>query len=168
MARNPSRRNRHRLLVKLVQQLEHLLIERNVAHRFSVMLETNLAVLVHDDERRHPSQLEQVHFLVVSIRHLVLWIGQSRERKRFLFPRALKGSWAIRPDDEHLGIACDELIVILAQLRQMPAAVGSRKAACKDEHGMFLAAIIGQSDVAPTGIWKDKIRRDKSFTLRHC
>jgi hypothetical protein len=44
----------------------------------------------------------------------------------------------------------------------MPAAVGSRKAACKDKHGVFFAPIIGQLD-APTGILQRKIGCDGEF-----
>ena len=106
------------------------------------MLEANLTLLVYDEHGRHPSQLEQVDLLVVQVGNRVLRVSQAGELKTLLLPRAHERAWAIGADGEHLGVTRNELVVILAQLRQMPAAVRSGEPARKDEHNMFLAAIV--------------------------
>ena len=89
----------------------------------------------------------------------MLWVGQAGEGERFLFPRALKRAWPIRPDDENLGVPRDKIGIILAQLRQMPAAVRSDKAASEHEHGVLAFPIIGKTNQVALGISKSKIGR---------
>jgi hypothetical protein len=145
------------LLVQFVQQVENFLVERNVAHGFAIVLVADLPRRVHDEHGGHPSQLEQVDLLPVLIGHCVLWIGQAGKGKRFLFPRALKRSRPVRADDEHLCVALDKGGIVLAQLRQMPAAVGSRESARKYQHDMPLAPIIGQAHWVALRILNGKI-----------
>ena len=89
----------------------------------------------------------------------MLWVGQAGEGECLLFPRALKRAWPVRPDDENLGAPRDKIGIILAQLRQMRAAVRSGKAASEHEHDVLMPVIIGKTDQVALGISKSKIRR---------
>jgi hypothetical protein len=57
-----------------------------------------------------------------------------------LLPVAGKGRPILRPNGEDLGAACDELRIIPAQLRQMPAAERSGKSTQKHDDDQALAA----------------------------
>ena len=102
-------------------------VAREERERWAGMIEAHLrdrpdlraVVLIVDG--RHPPQLEQVDLLVVQVGDRVLRIGQAGELKTLLLPRAHERARAVGADDEHLGAARDELVIILAQLRQMQA-----------------------------------------------
>ncbi len=59
-------------------------------------------------------------------------IGQPREGHLLLLPIALERAGSIRTDRQDLGASRGELLVILAQPRQVRAAVRSGKAAVED------------------------------------
>jgi len=88
----------------------------------------------------------------------MLWVGQAHKREAFLFPGSLEGPRAIRAHHQDLGLALDKALIILAQLRQVPAAEGSDKAAVKDQHYVLAPAIIGQAHGPALGIGQAKIR----------
>jgi len=97
-----------------------------------------------DENGRHPSQLEQVDFLPVQGGDRVLRIGQAGELKTLLLPRAYERARAVGADDEHLGAAGDELVIILAQLRQMLPAERSAETSIEDQHDVFMTLIGGK------------------------
>jgi len=154
-------------LLQLIQQVENLLVERNIAHGFAIVLVADLPRLVHNEHGRHPSQLEQIDLLPVLIGYRVLRIGQAGKGKRFLFPCTLKRSRPVRPNDEHLSAPRHKLSIVLAQLRQMPAAVGSRESACKYQHQVLLPPIIAEADPVAPGILKSEIRCECSDLVGH-
>ena len=134
------------------------MIQRNIARGFAIVLVANLPGFVYDEHSRHSPQLEQVDLLVIQVRHRMLWVGQAGEGERLLFPRALKRAWPIRPDDENLGAPRDKIGIILAQLRQMPAAVRSDKAASEHEHDVLASPVIREADGVALCILKGEIR----------
>jgi hypothetical protein len=97
--------------------------------------------------------------LVIQVRHRMLWVGQAGEGERLLFPRALKRAWPVRPDDENLGAPRDKIGIILAQLRQMRAAVRSDKAASEHEHDVLASPIVGKTNQVALGIFQSEIGR---------
>ena len=135
------------------------MVEWNIAHGFAIVLVTNLPGFVYDEHSRHTAQFEQVDLLVIQVRHRMLWVGQAGERKRFLFPGALKRAWPIRPDDENLGAPRDKIGIILAQLRQMRAAVRSGKAASEHEHDVLASPIVRKTNQVAPGIFQSEIGR---------
>ncbi len=82
-----------------------------------------------------------------------------------LAPIRFKGAGIFRTYDDHLGLPLDEFLVILAQLRHVPAAEWSNEAAVEHEQDMrcaakigqakWLALIIGQGEVRGGGIKQD-------------
>lgn len=63
-----------------------------------------------------------------------------------LLPMISKRFRVVRPDDENDSIPFPKLRIVLAQLRQMPAAVRSGKAAIKDQYDMLLVVILRKGD----------------------
>lgn len=75
----------------------------------------------------------------------MLGIGQTDKWVRFALPMSCKGFcifWSYHDDD---CLTVTELFVILAQLRQVPAAERSGKPPIEDEDDVLLAAISGES-----------------------
>jgi len=61
-----------------------------------------------------------------------------------------------------------KFLIILAQLRQMPAAVGSGKTAIEDQHHMLPVTKIRQPDGLAMNIRQGKIRGDGKWKLLRC
>jgi hypothetical protein len=61
---------------------------------------------------------------------------------------ALGVSHCVWGDGDNLSIQLKEFGVVLAQLRQMPAAEGSHETAQENQHDIFLAVVIAEGDLA--------------------
>jgi hypothetical protein len=69
----------------------------------------------------------------------VFWVGQAGVRELIFAPVALVGSGAIRANCEDFRVTRGEGRIIIAQAREMGAAVRSKKAAQEDQDQVFLA-----------------------------
>ena len=78
---------------------------------------TDHAICIHHADQRHASQLEEVDFLLIASRHLVIRIGQADKRKLFISPILTEGVLAIRTNGKNLRTASRELFVLIAQAR---------------------------------------------------
>jgi hypothetical protein len=82
----------------------------------------------------------------------MLGVGQADKRVLFFSPLAGESFLIFRADDEDLGVALYELLIVLTQLRQMPAAMRSGKAAGEDQDDVLSVTEIGQADRLPLEI----------------
>ena len=97
------------------------------------MREADDPLAVDEDLRRHAPPPEQLDLLPEEVEDAVLGIGQADEGEALGLPSPLEGRGAVRAEDHDLGPALRQLAVLLAQLRQVPAAVRSEEAAVEDE-----------------------------------
>jgi hypothetical protein len=71
-------------------------------------------------------------------------IGATGKRQLLISPVAEKSPGAVRPNGYYFGVATPEFVVVLAQLRQMLAAVGSGKTTQEDQDHVLSATQAGQ------------------------
>jgi len=90
---------------------------------------TDHALPIHHADQRHASQLKEIDLLPITQRHLVIRIGQADKRKLLLIPILTKSILAIGTDGKNLCVAICKLSVLIAQARQLRAAIRSHKAA---------------------------------------
>lgn len=90
---------------------------------------TNGTLQVDDAIQWHSPQFEEIHFLTIELCNIVLRVGQTAEGKFLARPISLEGICRAGPDCENLHAARLELFVLVAQTRQLRAAVRSHKAA---------------------------------------
>ena len=113
---------------------------------------------VNDCDQRHAAQLEKLDLLLVAPRHCVIRIGQADKRDALRLPIDTERARAIRTDRQHLRPAARELLIFMAQARQLRAAVGSQETAQKSQHD-DLTAIIRKVNETPARIRQFKFRR---------
>src|SRR5271157_3689971 len=106
---------------------------------------TDHAVRIHHADERHASPLEEIDLLPITQRHLVIRIGQADKWKLVLIPILTKCVLAIRSNGDNLRAAICELCILIAQARQLRAAIWSHEAAQERQHDR-LAAIIRKMD----------------------
>jgi len=83
-------------------------------------------------------------------------------------PPLLERRGVLRADGNHFRIAFHELLIILAQLRQMLPAVGSKKPAVKNQDDVFLSLVRRESYQVTLGVGRGEIRGLRSqFFVDH-
>lgn len=103
------------------------------------------ALGIDNDDARHASEFEQLELLAELAKDLLIRIRDSRIGDLLFVPviaQFLRGVWA---DGDDLGISIYEFRVILAQLRQMPAADWSPETAHQDENNMLLSCVVAEA-----------------------
>ena len=96
---------------------------------------------IDHEKGRHPTQLKQVDFLIILVGHFRVNIGAADQWQIVFLPVALKGFRTVGADRDNLHPTFLKLSVVLAQLRQVLAAVGSYKPAQQDQHDPTAAEI---------------------------
>jgi hypothetical protein len=127
--------------------------------------ETRHARFVYDHLRRHTPQLEQVDFLPVQLEHAGFRVRQANEGQVMLLPISCKGFGVFRANNDHLSLTFDEVLIVLAQLRHVPLAEWSGKAAVENQQHVRFAAKIGQAnrltlEILQSEIWGRGVKRD--------
>ena len=124
------------------------------------MLVADLAGFIDHHQGRDTTQFEQIPFLPIKVGNGVMRVRQANEGQVMLPPIGFKGLGIVRPDHDYLGLPPGKFRVILAQLRHVPAAVGSGKAAVENQDDI-LALKIRQAHPAAVDIGKLEV--DKSY-----
>ncbi len=106
------------------------------------MRKTDASLFVHNEQRGHSSEFEQLYLLLVQIGDLVITVRQADKRHFVCRPKQFERRRAIGTHGENFRIAFYKFLIVLTQLRQMLAAVWSSKPAQKRQHDIFLAAKI--------------------------
>ena len=84
---------------------------------------------IDDAIQRHPSQLEQVDFLPICAGNGMLRVGQADEGNPLILPVLTENRCGIGSHSQDFCAAARELFVLIAQARQLRAAVGSHESA---------------------------------------
>jgi hypothetical protein len=136
-------RNDTRLFtVYFIQHCQNQAVFRDISHRIAIVLVTDIATLIHQHQRRDAPQLENVPFLTVDIRNLVAGIGQADKWDAVFSPIEAVGFGAIRADTNNFRVTRGEGRVIIAQAREMSAAIRSQKPAQEYEDNMSTVLVI--------------------------
>jgi len=113
---------------------------------------------VYHQQSRHATHLQQVDFLLVLIRNDVARVRKAREGQMLVCPVAADGSRIVgchRQDDR---VTRGEGREIIPQAREMCAAIGSQKAAQKDEHNVLFAPEVRQAHCLPIRVRKFEVQ----------
>ena len=86
----------------------------------------------------HASLLEEIDLLPVAFQDRMAGVRQSDERQGIAAPIQRKCEAVFGADHHDHGILCCEFVIILAQLRHVPSAVGSEKAAIENQEDILL------------------------------
>lgn len=131
---------------------------------------TNGTLQVDDAIQGHSSQFEEIHFLTIELCDMMLRVGQAAEGKFLAHPKSLEGICRVGPDCKNLYAPRLKLFVLVAQTRQLRAAVRSHKAAQKSKQDDLLTAEACKADAISVNIFEFKIRRKRAGENKrvHC
>jgi len=122
----------------------------------SIVNPAHEAFPVDDRLSRHAPEFEELDLLSVRLQHLMLWVSNSDKGQFVIAEVVFKRLWAVRSYDNDLGVVIDEGLVILAQLRHMPAAEGSLETAVKHQQDLFASLERGKlKSVSPVVLHVD-------------
>ena len=97
---------------------------------------------IHNRVQRHAPQLEQVDFLFVELRNLLIWIGEARVGEIIFIPILHKLLEFIWPNRQDLCFPRSEFRIPISQTRQLRAAIRSHEAAQESQYNNFLSTEI--------------------------
>jgi len=120
---------------------------------------TNQPSLIDDQLCRQATQFQQFDLLPIAFRHRMVRVGQADKRHLVFTPPIRKNFGLLRTDRNYLGAPFYKFQIVLAQLRHMPAAVWSNKAAVENKNDMPGAFIIREPDLPSLEVCQFKIGR---------
>ena len=118
---------------------------------------TNRTPTVYNRIQRHAAKLEQIDFLLVNSRNLLVRIGQARERDIVFPPIAHVLLQRIRPNRQDFRFACDKLSIPIPQARQLRAAERSHEATQEGQDNDFSSAKIRKAERLSSYIFQLKV-----------
>jgi len=98
---------------------------------------------VDDDLGGHAAEFEKIDLLAEAFQDGMAGVWQADEGQVVGFPVFSEGGGVIRANDDHTRAEGEKVMIILAQLRHVPAAEGSLQAAVEDQDDVFLFSEIG-------------------------
>ncbi len=110
------------------------------------MHELHHALFIKYHQCGQTAGFEQLNLLPITIGYFAARIRQANKGVLLLSPMVGKGVSILRPHNENDRILRDKLGEILAQLRHVPAAVRSGKAAVKHQYHVVQCAKAGEGD----------------------
>lgn len=99
---------------------------------------------IDDHLRGHPPELEEIDLLSVKFEDAGSWVGQTDKRQIIFAPVGSESSVIFRTDHDNFGLAVHKFLKVMAQLRHMPLAEWSGKAAVEDDQDVVCSAEIGE------------------------
>jgi hypothetical protein len=124
------------------------------------VLVDDLAGFVDNQQSRDAPKLENVPFLAVEIGDGVFGVRQASEREAVFAPVAAVGIGAIGADGEDFRVTRGECRIIIAQAREMGAAMRSHKAAQEDENEVLFVFEIRETHWAARNVGESKVRSE--------
>jgi hypothetical protein len=110
------------------------------------MRETDRPLAVDDEQGRHAPHLDQLDLLPILIGDCIVRVRQADEGVCAAPPVIDEGVSFVRADHDNFSAPLDELLVVTAQLRQVPPAVRSEETAVKDQHHVLFSPESRQAD----------------------
>jgi len=107
------------------------------------MLVTDFSGFIDYDDCRHASELEPFDGLPELPGKFVVGVRNADELHLVLIPEILELLRLIRTGYDDLCLSVDKLLIVLAQLRHVPAAVRSHQCPVENQNNMFLPEVIG-------------------------
>jgi hypothetical protein len=122
-----------------------------------------------DDDSRHSPELQPAELLIKRVEHTLLGIRHGGKRDLLALPIRPQLVSRIRPDGDDLGAAFNEFGIVLAQLRQAPAADWSPEPAQEFENDVSLFRHLSERSSLAAEINKFEIGDRTCFNgFRHC
>lgn len=136
-----------------------------------VVDEANQSLFVDDHLRGNPSEFEEVDFLTIHFQHCIFWVGQADERKVMFLPVCGKGQCIFGANYHDFDILFQKFVVLTAQLRHVPLAVGSKKAAVKNQEYVLFLFKIGKAEffsveICQCEVWSGDVKFDMVVHVR--
>lgn len=125
-----------------IQNPQHLPVGDDIAHELSVVGEADDTLAVDDQLGRHAAQLEQPDLLPIPVGYHMVRVWQADEGVPAAPPVVCEALTLVRTDDDDLRAPSNEQRVVVAHLRQVPAAERSSEPAVENQRdGLF--ALVG-------------------------
>lgn len=121
---------------------------------------TNCAPGVDDVEARALAERPGTMCNGVLLKNLLVLVGKDRERQTVGVGDLPNLFWSVRSNANDFSSAVCELLVIVAQPREMPLAKQSTSATQECQNDLRAIAIRGQTDHVTIGGGQSKVRRD--------
>ncbi len=139
-------------LIQLVDHCQDILIGGNVSGVVAVVRIVDHPVFADGYHARHASELQEFEFLTQDVQMLFVWIRDAREGKLFFFPEAGHFIRFVCANRDDFGVTLDKLVIILTQLRQMPAADWSPEAPKHHEDNVVVTDVVAKIVGLPSGV----------------
>lgn len=127
---------------------------------------TYKTININHHQGRQSSQFEQFYLLAVGIGHLMVRVGQPDKRVLLVTPGTNYLGVIFGANNHNLRIVINELLIIVAQLRQVRAAVRSGQATIEHQHHVLLSSKPRQRNGLSLNIYGRKI--GSNFDWRVC
>jgi len=124
------------LLPQCVKQVQHIGDRQRVAPAIAILGEAQTALAVHKGSGWLSAELPPRPSLAIHRRNRVIGIGQAGKGQLFPFPVLPQPRAAVGSYDQQFGTTFNAGRVVVAQLRQMPAAVWSEQTAYEHHEDM--------------------------------
>ncbi len=121
------------------------------------MLVADVASFIYDEQGGNTPQFEKIPFLPVQVSNPVLGVGQAEVGEVVLAPVAAVGVGSIGTDGKDFRVTRGEGRVIVAQAREMGAAVRSHEAAQESQDEVVFAFEISKADEFAAEIGQFKV-----------
>ena len=122
------------------------------------MDKTSDSLFVDDDLGWHAAQLEYVDFLSVALQNTVRWVRQTDKGQLVRLPVHFEGIRVFRSNDHNFCFQGFEFRIILTQLRHMPLAERSQKAAVENQQNIGFVFEIRKRNFLTISIHESKLR----------
>ncbi len=118
---------------------------------------------IHDENARPLAEGKPTAGNPISVKDPVGLIGQKGKREWMATVKVRRVDWTVRRDGKHLCAEGLKLGILLAQLRQLPTAERSEKAAQEDQYNRACSPIVRQANNGPIHGRQSKLGRYVSY-----
>lgn len=99
---------------------------------------------IDDHLRGHPPEFEEIDLLSVKFKDAGRRVGQTDKRQIIFAPVGSESLFIFRTNHDNLSVAVHKFLKVMAQLRHMPLAERSCKAAVEDDQDVVRSPEIGE------------------------
>jgi hypothetical protein len=135
-----------RFTIDCIKQAQNQVVFRNIRHQIAVILVADKTLFVDHHQRRDAPEFEQVDFLSIKIGNGMFWVGQADKGQSFVRPVAGKRLGAIGANRQNDRVTRGKSREIVAQAREMGAAIRSKEPAQEDQDNVFLTFELRKPD----------------------
>jgi hypothetical protein len=100
--------------VEFIYYMQKFLVGGDIRHGSTVMGKADIAFGIDDTVQRHPSQLEEIHFLPVPAGYRMVGIRQTDKGNSFLAPILSKRHGQVRSHSQNFCATARELLILIS------------------------------------------------------